>query len=122
MTQTAAIAQALLEGQVLSIMTGFKLFSCTNLPRELSRGIEQKFNIIISKERVDFTSKYGQSGFYFRYRLNQTDYNKEGIEKMKEYVAANGGEVLPKKTRPVERPTTYKTNTSNLKEQPRLFN
>lgn len=86
MTQVAAICSALLDGQVLSIMSGYKLFACTNLPREISRSVEKKFEVVVSKERVEFVSKYGQSGFYFRYRLNTTDYNKEGIEKMRKYV------------------------------------
>lgn len=87
MTQTAAICKALLEGKTLSIMTAFQMFSCTNLPRELSRSVEQKFDIRVSKERINFTSKYGQAGSFFRYRLNRTEYNAPGIEKMKEYVA-----------------------------------
>jgi hypothetical protein len=89
MTQTAAITKSLLDGDILSIMTAFKMFSCTNLPREISRSIEQKFGVEVSKERVDFTSKYGQSGYYFRYRLNKTEYNKKGIELMREYVKEN---------------------------------
>jgi len=90
MTQTAAICQALLDGRVLSIMTAFKDFNCTNLPRELSRSVEQKFGIKVSKEKKEFISKYGaRKGYYFRYRLNHTDYNKEGIEKMRAYVKAN---------------------------------
>lgn len=87
MTQTAAICQALLEGKVLSIMTGFQMFSCTNLPRELSRSIEQKFDVTISKSPTKFTSKYGQSGQYYRYRLNTSEHNLPGIEKMRSYVA-----------------------------------
>lgn len=86
MTQTAAICSALLKGDVLSIMDGFRKFSCTNLPRELSRSVEQKFGVEISKTPTKFTSQYGQKGQYYRYRLNHTDYNKEGIEKMREYV------------------------------------
>jgi len=35
MTQLASICKALLDGEVLSIMTGFKDFGCTNLPREI---------------------------------------------------------------------------------------
>ncbi len=87
MTQTAAICKALLEGKTLSIMTAFQMFSCTNLPRELSRSVEQKFGVIVSKVSVKFTSKYGQGGHYFQYRLNKTEYNKPGIEKMREYLA-----------------------------------
>ena len=88
-TQVAAIAHSLLKGEVLSIMNGFQKFACSNTPREVSRAIEKKFNVEVSKERLDFTSTYGHKGFYFRYRLNKTDYNKPGIEKMKLYVKEN---------------------------------
>lgn len=87
MTQKAAIAMALLNGEVLSIMNGFKLFNCTNLPREISRSIEQEFNVVVSRESVPFKSKYGNHGVYFKYRLNRTDYNTEGIKKMEEYIS-----------------------------------
>jgi hypothetical protein len=86
MTQTAAIAMALLKGDVLSIMNGFQLFSCTNLPRELSRSIEKKFGVEIARDKVVFKSKYGQPGFYYRYRLNKNESNGPGIERMKEYI------------------------------------
>ncbi len=86
MTQVAAICQSLLKGEVLSIMDGFKKFACTNLPRELSRSIEQKFGVVISKTPTEFTSKFGHKGTYYRYRLNKTEYNQDGIKKMKEYV------------------------------------
>lgn len=85
MTQTAAIALSLLKGDVLSIMNGFQLFSCTNLPRELSRSIEKKFGVEISKDKVVFKSKYGQPGFYYRYRLNKTEANAPGIARMIDY-------------------------------------
>ena len=86
MTQICAMCKSLLKGEVLSIMTGFKWFGITNIPREISRSIEQKFNVQVSRIKKDFTSRYGQPGFYFEYRLNRTDYNKEGIEKMEQYV------------------------------------
>lgn len=85
MTQTAAIATALLKGEVLSIMTGFKQFACSNLPREISRSIEKKFGVEVSRTRKDFISKYGQPGYYFEYRLNRTEYNETGIELMRKY-------------------------------------
>jgi hypothetical protein len=86
MTQKAAICKSLLKGEVISIMTAFKMFGCTNLPREISRSIEKEFKVKVSKTKKDFVSRYGQSGYYFEYRLNQTAYNKPGIKKMKEYV------------------------------------
>lgn len=87
MTQRAAIALHLLKGDTLTIMEGYKLFACSNLPRELSRSIEQVFKVKLSKERMPFKSRYGHSGVYFRYRLNKTVYNEAGINKMRKYVA-----------------------------------
>jgi len=87
MTQKAAICKALLNGQVLSIMVGFKWFSVTNMPREISRQIEQPFKVRISRVRKEFISKYGQSGFYFEYRLNRVPDNEPGILLMEQYVS-----------------------------------
>ncbi len=89
MTQTADIAKALLRGEVLSIMNGYHLFLCTNLPREISRGIEQKFNVIVSRSSVPFKSRYGRIGVYFTYRLNKTSYNAAGIKLMQQYIKDN---------------------------------
>lgn len=89
MTQKAAIGLALLKGEALSIMDAFQLFLCTNLPREISRSIEQEFDLVVSREKVIFKSKYGQPGFYYRYRLNKTEYNKPGIEKLKSYIKSH---------------------------------
>ncbi len=86
MTQIAAIATALLRGEVVSIKTAFDQFGCSNAPREIGRAIERKFGVRVSKTKVNFKSRYGKAGIYFQYRLNFTDYNKPGIEKMKEYV------------------------------------
>jgi len=87
MTQRAAIALHLLKGDTLTIMEGYKLFACSNLPRELSRGIEQVFGVELSREKVSFKSKYGHAGYYYRYRLNKTPYNELGIMAMRSYVA-----------------------------------
>jgi hypothetical protein len=86
MTQIAAIAKSLLDGEVLSIMNGFKKFACTNIPREISRSIEKKFDVEVSRETVEFTSQYKQPGSYVRYRLNKTEYNAPGIARMQAYV------------------------------------
>lgn len=86
MTATAALAKHLLDGNVISILDGFKLFGISNTPRELSRSIEQKFNVIVSRTPRKFKSRYGKVGVYTEYRLNYTDYNKDGIKKMREYV------------------------------------
>lgn len=86
MTATAALAKHLLEGNVVSVRDCFNLFSLTNAGREIPRCIEQKFDVIVSRTPRKFTSKYGRKGVYTEYRLNYTDYNKEGIKKMKQYV------------------------------------
>lgn len=87
MTQTAAIAKALLEGERLSIMDGFRKFGCTNIPREVSRSIEQKFEVELNREPVTFKSKYGRVGEYFRYSLDPNrKVNRDGVKAMKEYV------------------------------------
>lgn len=98
MTQIAAIAYSLLKGEVLTIMNGFQKFSCSNIPREISRSIEQKFNVVVSRDRVEFTSQYGQPGFFYRYRLNKTPQNEAGINLMKQYVKENMGERASAKT------------------------
>lgn len=96
MTQIAAIATALLKGEVLTIMNGYAKFACTNLPRELSRSIEAKFNVVISRDKVNFTSQYGQPGFYYRYRLNRTEMNEAGMQAMEKYIHQQGGQFAHK--------------------------
>lgn len=86
MTQKAAIAYALLKGEVISIKTAFDQFGCSNAPREIGRSIVKAFHVKVSKVRVKFKSRYGKAGTYFQYRLNTTTYNQPGIDKMKEYV------------------------------------
>lgn len=102
MTQLAAICLSLIKGEAVSIMDGFKKFACTNLPRELSRGVEQKFGVKISKEKVDFTSTYGRKSYYYRYRLNKTDYNDDGIKKIIQYLDDNGVSIVNKTSKRIE--------------------
>ncbi len=87
MNQTAAISQALLAGETISIKTAFEQFGCTNAPREIGRSIERKFGVVVSKNPTPFTSRYGKSGVYYQYRLNPLiESNQPGIEKMREYI------------------------------------
>lgn len=86
MTQKAAIAAALLRGEVLTIMDGFKKFGCTNIPREVSRSIENDFEVEVSRVRKDYTSMWGQPACHTEYRLNKSERNLPGIEKMKAYI------------------------------------
>lgn len=89
MNATAAIAKALLDGKVLSIKTAFREFGVTNLPREISRLIEKKFNVQVARVPRQGKTRYGIHVRWFEYRLPRTDYNKEGIEKMKLYISEN---------------------------------
>lgn len=98
MTQVAAIAMALLKGEVLSIMNGFERFSCTNLPREISRSIERRFGVHVSRDKVEYTSKWGIPGYFYRYRLNKTPSNGEGIKRMRDYVKEQLGSFEAVKT------------------------
>ena len=110
MTQIAAIAKALLDGEVLSIMNGFKKFACTNIPREISRSIEQKFDVEVSRVKKDFVSEYGEPGFYYQYRLNRTEFNADGIAKMEAYVKEHSTQFQQKKSGTIVREHTRNTS------------
>ena len=86
MNQKCALCKSLLRGEVLSIMNGFSWFGITNIPREIGRSIERSFGVTVSRVSKGFTSKYGQGGFYFEYRLNRTERNIKGILEMESYV------------------------------------
>lgn len=92
MNQKAAICMSLLKGNVLSIMVGFRWFSCTNVPREIGRSVERAFNVEVEKADKEFTSKYGQPGYYTEYRLLRTERNKDGIIRMEAYIEKITGE------------------------------
>jgi hypothetical protein len=87
MTQRAALCQALLNGETLSIMDGFKKFGITNLPREISRGVERTFSVKVVRVPKNRKTRYGTSCNYYEYNLNARDVaNKKGVNMMKEYV------------------------------------
>jgi len=94
MTMRAALANELLKGHVLTTMSCAVELSITNCPREISRTIEQFFNVEVSRTRREKLSKYGEPVFWYEYRLNRTEYNREGIKAMEEYVAIH---IPPKK-------------------------
>ncbi len=93
MTAKAALAQALLDGHVITVMNCFKMIGLTNAAREIPRMIEQPFGVQVSRSPKISKSRYGEAVHYFEYRLNRTDYNKEGIQKMKEYIQKQKGSV-----------------------------
>lgn len=88
MTSKAALCKALLSGRVLNIKNGFSLLGITNVPREIGRSVERAFGVTVSRTQRDGRSRYKQPVTWIDYRLNFTEYNREGIEKMREYVKA----------------------------------
>ena len=88
MTQLAAICHSYLMGETNSIMSAFKKFGCSNLPRENGRSIERKFGVKLQRVPVKFKSTYGHSGVYFRYTLLPISANKKGIKRMTAYVSS----------------------------------
>ena len=113
MNAIAAIAQAFLKGEILTIKTAFRDFGVSNLPRECSRSIEQKFGVRISKLRRQGKSRFGLPITWYEYRINRDDpSNAEGIQSMIEYIKSNGGEApIPK--RPVGRPKQTETPSTH---------
>lgn len=90
MTAKAALIYHLLKGDVLTIGTAFKIIGITNLPREIGRSIEREeeggFGVTVSKVSADGKNRYGYPVSWHQYRLNRTDRNAPGIEKMKDYL------------------------------------
>lgn len=86
MTAKAALCKALIEGKILNIKNCFSLFGITNCSREISRMIEKPFGVMVSRTKREGKSRYGQNVFWYDFRLNSTEYNQEGINKMKEYI------------------------------------
>jgi len=88
----AALVKALLDGNVLDIINGMKMIGATNIPREVGRSIinpKSGFGAKVIKKRIDITTQYGTTGYYFTYQLERSEANKEAIQKMKEYLAVS---------------------------------
>jgi len=88
-TAKAALAKALLDGQVLNVKNCFATIGLTNCSREISRMIEEPFGVVVSRTRMEGKSRYGQPVTWVDFRLNKTELNKKGIELMREYVKEN---------------------------------
>ncbi len=86
MTARAALCKALLNGETLNVINVFTTIGLTNAAREISRMVEKPLGVQVSRVHREGNSRYGQAVTWVDYHLNHTDYNKEGIEKMREYV------------------------------------
>lgn len=107
MNAKTALCMALLEGRVLNVGNCFREIGYTNIAREIPRTVEKKFDVEVSKVPKTGKNRYGDPVSYVNYRLNDTEYNKVGIERMKQYIIDNGGHLNWKV--PVGRPKTIDT-------------
>jgi len=88
-TAKASLCFALLEGRVLNVKNCFELIGLTNCSREISRMVEKDFEVEVSRTQMKGESRYGQTVTWVNFRLNKTEHNKKGIEKMYNYVDEN---------------------------------
>jgi len=86
MTAKSALAAALLDGKVLTVMNCFKLIGYTNIAREIPRMIEEPFEVEVSRVSKTAKSRYRETVNYVEYRLNRSEHNLPGIERMQAYV------------------------------------
>jgi len=89
MNAKTALVKALLDGRVLNVKNCFETIGLTNIAREIPRCVEDVFHVDVSRTDRTGTNRYGQCVNWVDYRLNKTDYNKEGIRKMRDYLAEN---------------------------------
>ncbi len=103
MNAKAALIKSLLAGDTVSIMSGFKNLGITNVPREISRCVEQPFGVIVSRMKREGKSRYGVPCNWFEYRLNPLiGENSEGIQKMAKYLAEHDNSSTPQKGATIE--------------------
>lgn len=86
MTSKAALCMALLEGRVLNVKNCFNEIGYTNIAREIPRLIEKPFGVEVSRTPKEGKNRYGHPVTWVNYRLNKTEQNKDGIEKMRLFV------------------------------------
>lgn len=82
----AALVNSLLQGKTITIKNGFEDYGITNVPREISRAVEQKFGVRVNRKRREYTTVYGFYQTYFEYKLEKDKQPEDSIKKMKEYV------------------------------------
>lgn len=99
MNARAALCKALLDGRTISIKTGFEMLGITNVPREIGRSVERKFDVVIKKIHRTGKSRYGTECVWMDYRLEHTSANLPGIQLMREYVAKQKENTLIKTTK-----------------------
>lgn len=110
MTAKASLCKALLDGVTINCGNIHNLVGFTNASREIIRMVEQPFGVKCNREEVISKSRYGSTVQFINYRLYNTILNREGIKKMREYVAkeSNGGsDFVKQSTKQLEQQTLF---------------
>ena len=100
MNGKTALCKALLDGNIINCGNIHNMVGFTNASREIIRMVERPFGVKCSREEVKGVSRYGSPVQYFNYRLFNTPLNKDGIQKMREYVdkeSGGGSQLVPKR-------------------------
>lgn len=102
MNKKCGLIKCLLDGEVINVSNSIRMTGYSNPAREIPREIEKPFNVFVDKILIESKDRYGNYASWKNYRLFHTPDNKEGIAKMKAYLAENMGEYRPKKKEPQE--------------------
>lgn len=86
MNKKTALIKSLLKGDVINVSNSIALTGYSNPAREISREIEKPFGCIVSRTKKESKDQFGNYVMWYDYRLNRTQYNKQGIDKMIEYI------------------------------------
>jgi hypothetical protein len=86
MTAKCALVKAFLDGRTINIKNCFETIGLTNAPREVSRMVEQPFGVTITRIPREGLSRYKQAVTWYDYKLQRTEENRIGIDKMILYV------------------------------------
>ena len=98
MTAKAALCMALIEGRVLNVKNVFQTIGLTNASREIRRMVEIPFSVEVSRTPRKGKNKYGGEVVWIDYYLRNSEHNKEGRQKMIEYVKKHSPSILEAKT------------------------
>lgn len=89
------MVKALLDGRVINIKNCFREIGLTNAPREISRMVEKKFGVEVSRTPRKGKNRYGTKVTWVDYRLNRSEHNINGIIKMDRYLEEHAAKPEP---------------------------
>ena len=110
MNAKTSLCKAFLDGKIVNCANIFILTSFTNCSRECIRMVEKPFGITLTRTERNGKSRYGSPTNWIDYSLAATPMNREGIKKMREYVAkeSNGGsDFVKQSTKQLEQQTLF---------------